>query len=242
MSSGGNGQLVYALCARGKTVLAEFTATSGNFPTVTRMLLAKIPAQDGKMSYVYDNSTTFHYVVEGGITYLCMASEMTKRRIPFAFLEDIKIRFRQQFGDAIHTAIPFSMNEAFAPVLKRQMDYYNGDPSADKITKVKGELEEVKGVMVENIEKVLERGEKIELLVDKTDRLNQTAFKFEKTSKELKTVSAAKPSLSSPPLCTVRTSKIRSFNAHNYDDRPFPFLSLLIPFPFFLRRHSSGEI
>ena len=36
------------------------------------------------------------------------------------------------------------------------------------------------------IEKVLERGEKIELLVDKTDRLNQTVFKFEKTSKQLK--------------------------------------------------------
>lgn len=181
--------LVYALCARGKTVLAEFTATSGNFPTVTRMLLAKIPAQDGKMSYVYDSSTTFHYIVDSGITYLCMASEMTKRRIPFAFLEDIRIRFKQQFGDAIHTAIPFSMNEDFSPVLKRQMEYYNGDPSADKITKVKGELEEVKGVMVENIEKVLERGEKIELLVDKTDRLNQTAFKFEKTSKQLKDVS-----------------------------------------------------
>ncbi len=35
--------------------------------------------------------------------------------------------------------------------------------------------------MVENIDQLLERGEKIELLVDKTDRLNQTAFKFEKT-------------------------------------------------------------
>jgi len=45
---------VYALVARGKTVLAEFTSTSGNFPTVTRVLLAKIPAEDSKMSYVYD--------------------------------------------------------------------------------------------------------------------------------------------------------------------------------------------
>ena len=40
--------------------------------------------------------------------------------------------------------------------------------------------------MVENIEKVLERGEKIELLVDKTDRLNQQAFKFESSSRKLK--------------------------------------------------------
>lgn len=40
--------------------------------------------------------------------------------------------------------------------------------------------------MVENIEKVLERGEKIELLVDKTDRLNQQAFKFESSSRNLR--------------------------------------------------------
>ena len=55
MASGGDKSLiVYALVARGKVVLAEFTATSGNFPTVTRQLLEKIPPRDGKMSYVYD--------------------------------------------------------------------------------------------------------------------------------------------------------------------------------------------
>ena len=47
--------------------LAEFTATSGNFPTVTRVLLSKIPPQDGKMSYVYDKYV-FHYVVDVSIS------------------------------------------------------------------------------------------------------------------------------------------------------------------------------
>jgi vesicle-associated membrane protein 72 len=32
-------------------------------------------------------------------------------------------------------------------------------------------VDEVKNIMIENVEKVLERGEKIELLVDKTDDL-----------------------------------------------------------------------
>lgn len=44
--------IVYALIARGKAVLAEFTATAGNFPTVTRVLLNKIPPEDTRMSYV----------------------------------------------------------------------------------------------------------------------------------------------------------------------------------------------
>lgn len=177
--------LIYALVARRKTVLAEYTASSGNFPTVTRVLLSKIPSQDGKMSYVYDKSTTFHYVVEAGITYLCMSSEMVKRRIPFAFLDDIKTKFQRQYGNSVDTAMPFSLNESFSPILRRQIEHFN-DPTTDKISNMKNELSDIKGVMVNNIEKVLERGERIELLVDKTDRLNQSSFKFEKTSKQLK--------------------------------------------------------
>lgn len=46
--------IFYALVARKTTVLTEFTGRSGNFPTVTRMLLGKITDGDQKMSYVYD--------------------------------------------------------------------------------------------------------------------------------------------------------------------------------------------
>ena len=46
--------LFYSLIARGKTVLAEYTARSGNFPTVTRLLLSEIGGADNKMSVVYD--------------------------------------------------------------------------------------------------------------------------------------------------------------------------------------------
>ncbi|CAK9146315.1 unnamed protein product [Ilex paraguariensis] len=41
-----------------------------------------------------------------------------------------------------------------------------------KLAKVKAQVSEVKGVMMENIEKVLDCGAKIELLVDKTENLN----------------------------------------------------------------------
>lgn len=153
---------------------------------MTRLLLSKISQSDAKMSYVYDRHV-FHYVVESGITYLCMADDQSRRRVAFAFLEDCKIRFRSQYSEIMHKAPAFTMNGDFAPILERQMAFYNSDRPADDLAKVKHQLDDVKNVMVENIEKVLQRGEKIELLVDKTDRLNQQAFKFEKTSKQLRT-------------------------------------------------------
>ena len=76
--------ILYSLVARGKTVLSEFTFTSGNFPTITRLLLAKIDcSRDGKLSYVYDQYV-FHYVVENKMTFLCMADERVAPRGPRA--------------------------------------------------------------------------------------------------------------------------------------------------------------
>ena len=137
------------------------------------------------MSYLYDKHV-FHYIVESGLTYLCMADESLKRRIPFAYLADVKERFKSTFGlEQAHNAIAFAMNDSFSRVLQKQMEYHVNNPNADNIGRVQGQLEDVKGVMVQNIEKVLERGEKIELLVDKTDQMQQAAFKFEKSSKRL---------------------------------------------------------
>ena len=91
---------------------------------------------------------------------------------------------------ALRPDVAFSMNDRFSQVLKGLMDDFNSGrmDSSTQIGQVKGQIDAVKEVMVQNIEKVLERGEKIELLVDKTDRLNQQAFKFERQSKRLKNV------------------------------------------------------
>jgi len=101
----------YALIARGTVVLTEYTPRSGNFTTVTRVLLGKInPASDSKMSYIYDEYV-FHYMVEDGLTYLCLADEKQKRRIPFLYLADIKEKFAGAYGSRAKTAIAYAMTE-----------------------------------------------------------------------------------------------------------------------------------
>lgn len=152
--------IFYALVARKSVVLAEFTGRAGNFPQVTRTLLEKIKGEaDSKQSYLYDQFT-FHYITERGVTYLCLTDEKNKRRLPFSFLDDVKGKFQQTYSqDRINVAIAFAMNAEFSRVLEDRLNYFNDNPNADAFGKVKGQLDEVKGVMVDNIEKVRKRGE-----------------------------------------------------------------------------------
>ena len=145
--------IVYALVARGKCVLAECTVkgAGGNFFNITRVLLGRIQQHNTKMSLVCDKHV-FHYIVEDGVTYMCMAEESSKRRIPFTFLEEVKSRFTAAYSrDAIQKAIAFGMNQDFSKVLSGQLTYFNTHPEADKFGALRGQIDEVKDIMVQNI-------------------------------------------------------------------------------------------
>ncbi len=152
---------------------------------MARAILEKLPTTDSRVSYSQDRHL-FHVVCAAGIVYLCMADEAFGRRIPFAFLEEVRDRFGAAYGGGATTALAYAYNTEFSRVLHQQMDYFSSNPAADALSRAKGEMAEVKSVMVENIDKVLDRGEKIELLVDKTEGLSGDAFRFKKQTTRLK--------------------------------------------------------
>lgn len=55
------------------------------------------------------------------------------------------------FGDTAQTAIPYAMNSEFARVLATEMKHYSESRDLDAISKVHGELDELKDIMVKNI-------------------------------------------------------------------------------------------
>lgn len=59
------------------------------------------------------------------------------------------------------------------------MHTYNTAPPMDELARAQSELSHVKDIMVQNVEQILNRGERIELLVDKTDAMvgQSTAFR-----------------------------------------------------------------
>ncbi|KNA09025.1 hypothetical protein SOVF_157460 [Spinacia oleracea] len=178
--------ILYALVARGSVVLAEFVGTSTNASSIAKQILDKIPGDnDTHVSYSQDRYI-FHVKRTDGLTVLCMAEDNAGRRIPFAFLEDIHQRFVKTYGRAIHTSPAYAMNDEFSRVLSQQMDYYSNDPNADRLNRLKGEMSQVRTVMIENIDKVLDRGERLDLLVDKSATLQGNTLRFRKQSRRLR--------------------------------------------------------
>ncbi|CAN1242658.1 Putative vesicle-associated membrane protein 726 [Linum perenne] len=178
----GQQTLIYSFVARGTIILADYTQFNGNFTTIAAQCLQKLPSTSNKFTYNCDGHT-FNYLVDNGFM------ESAGRQVPLACLERIKDEFNKKYkgGGKAQTAKPNGLKREFGSKLKEQMQYCVDHPEEiNKIAKVKAQVSEVKGVMMENIEKVLDRGEKIELLVDKTDNLRLQAQDFRQQGTKIK--------------------------------------------------------
>ncbi|KAK4266310.1 hypothetical protein QN277_027253 [Acacia crassicarpa] len=183
----GQKSLIYSFVARGTMILAEYTEFTGNFTTIASQCLQKLPSSNNRFTYNCDGHT-FNYLVENGFTYCVVAVESAGRQTPIAFLERVKDEFTKKYGGGkAATTSTRGLNKEFGPKLKEQMQYCVDHPEEiSKLAKVKAQVSEVKGVMMENIEKVLDRGEKIELLVDKTENLRSQAQDFKAQGTKVK--------------------------------------------------------
>ena len=110
--------------------------------------------------------------------------------MPFGFLFEIRQRFLADFAPAEtdFADLPNYGAASFNGALRKLMvDFGTTDRGkGDAIGNVQREIDDVRGIMTRNIEGLLERGERIDLLVDKTDRLGGSAREFRVRSRGLK--------------------------------------------------------
>ncbi|KAJ4836859.1 hypothetical protein Tsubulata_030739 [Turnera subulata] len=197
--------LIYSFVAKGNVVLAEYTPYTGNFSTIAVQCLQKLPSNSSKYTYSGDGHT-FNFLIDSGFVFLVVADESSGRGLPFVFLERVKDDFKQRYAASIDNAahpladddedddlfgdrfsVAYSLDREFGPKLQEHMQYCTSHPEEiSKISKLKAQITEVKGIMMDNIEKVLDRGEKIELLVDKSESLQFQADSFQRHGRQLR--------------------------------------------------------
>ncbi|VWU49101.1 SNARE protein, putative [Hepatocystis sp. ex Piliocolobus tephrosceles] len=167
--------IIYGLVAREKNVLAEYTEFGGNFSNISRLLLEIIPPHSSRKSYIYDDYV-FHQLIKNGITFMAMSDKELGFLTPYAFLEEISKTFFKKFHYT-PDLITLSLDDEFKPILKENMRIFNNYESSE-VHNLKKRISNIQNIIIENIEKILERKEKIDILVNKSERLYQENISF----------------------------------------------------------------
>ena len=85
-----------------------------------------------------------------------------------------------------HSLAPHSLQASFGPTIAQLVHQYNTAPPSDELSRAQAELAQVKDIMVQNVEQILSRGERIELLVDKTDNMASQATAFRRGARTVR--------------------------------------------------------
>jgi vesicle-associated membrane protein 7 len=79
-----------------------------------------------------------------------------------------------------------ALQSTLGPIISQLVYTYNTSPPTDDISRAQSELAQVKDIMVQNVEQILSRGERIELLVDKTDTMASQATAFRRGARTVR--------------------------------------------------------
>ncbi|ESO89037.1 hypothetical protein LOTGIDRAFT_228972 [Lottia gigantea] len=175
----------FSCICKGTTVIASHQSGYGGYQDVVNSMLPNIQStSNGKTTYASDNHS-FHVLVDNGILFICAAEPSFGKLKPFTYLAEVKKRFASS-GLVVRasSAGPNELNRDFAHVLSDLMEK-SARGQLGQMDVLQNQVDEVKGVMTQNIEKVIDRGERLEDLIDKTDELQAHSQAFQKTSKKI---------------------------------------------------------
>eukprot|EP01097_Dermamoeba_algensis_P006434 TRINITY_DN4029_c0_g1_i1.p1 TRINITY_DN4029_c0_g1~~TRINITY_DN4029_c0_g1_i1.p1 ORF type:complete len:213 (+),score=29.73 TRINITY_DN4029_c0_g1_i1:60-698(+) len=175
------GSLIYAIVFTNNSIFGETTSCKSEEVKLTsKKIIQNIDCQNNQLKAFSSKGFVYNVVVWGSVCYIAVATENFSRNLSFSFLESIRDEYNYKYK------VQPSLRAEFISFLEGEMRFFSENPEADKIRGLQEKVDEVKAVMLENIDKVLQRGEKLEDIDRKAEELNKNTEVFVKKSKRLK--------------------------------------------------------
>jgi len=172
--------ITHALLAYQQDILVEI----GPNTQVAHRIVNLTPANTAiRKSYSYDEQVYHIWGSENGLVALCSADKSLNLKVCFGFLQDIRTRFLDAYPQFQYSS-PQSFVE-FSRILKDRMYFFSHDSSVDTVKQATKQINQLQDIMKDNIEKVLEREERIEILLEHTETLQEDAVGFKQIGKEV---------------------------------------------------------
>ncbi|KAL3898021.1 MAG: hypothetical protein SGCHY_003030 [Lobulomycetales sp.] len=123
------------------------------------------------------------FVRSDGLAGVIATDQEYPARVAFSVLNRILDEFSQKFPRSNWRGLTPATTGAQYPELKMALEKCQNPSSADPMMRVQQELDETKIVLHKTMESLLQRGEKLDDLVSKSDQLSSQSKVFYKTAK-----------------------------------------------------------
>ncbi|CDS07841.1 Putative Synaptobrevin like YKT6 [Lichtheimia ramosa] len=131
-----------------------------------------------RQSVESENNVAHVYAHPQGLYGVIMSDKEYPSRVAFSLLNKILDEFLVKFPqDKWNPPMTY-------PELQNYLSKYQDPKQADSIMRVQNELDETTAILHKTIESVLERGEKLDSLVDRSEALSSQSKMFYKTAKK----------------------------------------------------------
>lgn len=180
--------------------MASTDATPDMLKNQGRAITKKLHLKSPSRMSIESGPVTFHYIIEDGVVFLSMADASYPRKLVFSFLAEVYRQFvdelKHEFGDSWRvqvdtTARPYAFLRFDRVVQRIKRDY--ADPSSKQNSSRLAEgLADIQSIMRQNLEEVLNRGEKLENVSKISSRLVSESKRFRWNAKKLNILDAWK--------------------------------------------------
>lgn len=177
--------LYYALIARQKFVLCDHAAVPGSYERPSLAILENIAStKETRISYEV-GSHVYHVVISRGLCYLCVSDPVFDRGLAFGCLAELETRLHNIPGlpERAEYVGPYALRREFSGEIATVLELYS---SNDKLNHLQSQVKSVTGVMTRNLEKVMQRGETLDDLEDRSERLAHSSTDFRQSAIKLK--------------------------------------------------------
>lgn len=198
-SSGGRGdmtselarpQIAYVAALRGSgTVLVEYTAVAavGGWQREVVQVSEKLDEAGAEWKSYCNEQYAFHFTVNVclSVRFVCAADKAMGRRLPFAFLEAFQQEFNQRFmPQQVADAVPAGMQAAFEDEARSLVERYNS-PDQDRASGLTAKVQHINENLMDALDKLVERQEKIDDLVGRSNLLSESSSSFSRQAQEV---------------------------------------------------------
>ncbi|EPY53924.1 SNARE Sec22 [Schizosaccharomyces cryophilus OY26] len=151
-----------------------------------KLILKRLTPSTEKQASIEAGDYTFHYIIEHGISYLCICDRSYPRKLAFSYLEELAVEFWGTYGEeALQPGLrPFAFVQ-FDIFMQKSKRVYNTPRANDNLDKLNTELKDVTRVMTKNIEDLLYRGDSLEKMTDLSSDLRFSSAKYKKAARRV---------------------------------------------------------